>query len=74
MKIDTSRNKIPIWLVWSLTVRNKIILNAMCLEQGRAAGYRKALMGESHAHLARVWIEKTEANHLYALETGGVVL
>ncbi len=72
MKIDTTQNQVPAWLVWSWTMQGLHVLHAICLEYSRAVIYRKALMMEEHIQRLKIWIEPSQANHLFASEFSDV--
>lgn len=72
MKIDTTQNQVPIWLVWSWTMQGLHVLHAVCLEHSRAVLYRDALMMEEHIRRLKIWIEPSQANHLFASEFGDI--
>lgn len=73
--IDTSQPRIPLWIVIGLGKTGNLIINAICLEQSRANKYRKILqeqIDDDFGSLIKVWIEKSEANHLYQWEMIGM--
>lgn len=40
-------------------------MHAICLTNSRARGYKKALDSEENIQRVRIWIEPSEANHLF---------
>jgi len=71
-KIDTMQNRIPCWLVWSLSTGGNATMHAICLTNSRARGYRKALLREENIQRVRIWIEPSEINHLFCYDLENV--
>lgn len=55
----------PIWIVMSLNDNREASIHAICTEEDRAELYKKALDVDEFLRLQTVWIDKTEANHLW---------
>ena len=63
--IDTTDNRIPIWIVYSMSTSGNLVLHAVCLTNSRALKYKKALEYDENPTRVKVWIHPSEANHLY---------
>jgi len=65
MMIDKNQNRIPCWIVYSLSTGGNLTMHAICLTNSRANTYRKALEYEENIQRVRIWIEASEVNHLF---------
>ena len=68
--LDSTREKgsiaaerVPIWLVLSLSTSGLVSIRAICTKQWIADIYRKGV--SQHDDVIRTWIEKTICNHLF---------
>ena len=65
--IDETKTRIPIWLVWSTSQNGLVSLEAVALTNQYARSARAILL-TGRPTLVRVYIERTEANHLFAVD------
>ncbi|KKM97744.1 hypothetical protein LCGC14_1164870 [marine sediment metagenome] len=66
MTMPKRESRFPIWLVWSLNHRSLLALNAVDTSQAVANDHRRMLLQEHDGQIyIRVWVELSEANHLF---------
>ena len=55
----------PIWIVMSLNENREAFCHAVCTNEERASIYKELIEKEPHLNVIKVWVNKSEANHLW---------